>query len=201
MERSQRVRDVEPPLQAKRDSVERRLVRRERDRVGKLLRQPPSVVVADIDDRERPRLDEEEPPLRLEVRLHVAVEIEVVLAEIREHEHREAHTVEPMQDGRVRRRLHRARPVADVEHLAEQPLQVDRLRSRPHDAAALAADAGLHRPQQPRPTSGSGEDRKEEMTRRRLAARPRHTHDLQLSGRLAEEGVCRDCHRRARVAD
>ena len=73
----------------------------ERDRVGKLLRQPPSVVVADVDDRERPRLDEEEPPLRLEVRLHVAVKIEVVLAEIREHEHREAHTVEPMQDGRV----------------------------------------------------------------------------------------------------
>ena len=117
---------------------------------GQLLRQPAPVLVADVHDRERPRLGEEEPPLRLEVRLHVAVEVEVVLAEIREHEHGEADAVEPVEDGRVRRRLHRARAVAGVEHLAEQPLQVDRLGRRAHDAAPLAADPRLDRPEQAR---------------------------------------------------
>ena len=72
----------------------------------------------------------EEAALRLEVRLHVAVEVEVILAEVGEDEDGEAHAVEPVQLRRVRRRLHRARAVARVEHLAERALEVDRFRCR-----------------------------------------------------------------------
>ncbi len=113
---------------------------------------------------------------------------------------READAVEPVEDGRVRRRLHRARAVAGVEHLAERPLQVDRLGRRPHDAAPLAADPRLDRPEQPRPPTGGGEDREQEEARRRLAARAGDADDLELAGRLAEEHVRRGSHRRARVA-
>ncbi len=135
------------------------------------------MLVPGVDDCERPRLREEKPPLRLEVRLHVAVKVEVILAEIREDEDAEAHAVEPVEDGRVRRRLHRARAVAGVEHLAERPLQVDRLGCRPHDAAALAADARLDRPEQARPPPRGSEDREQEERRRRLPARAGDARD------------------------
>ena len=69
----------------------------------------------------------------------------MVLAEIREDQRREADAVEPVEDGRVRRGLHRARAVAGVEHLPEHALQVDRLGRRAHDAAPLATDPRLDR--------------------------------------------------------
>ena len=101
----------------------------------------------------------------------------------------------------MRRGLHRARAVAGVEHLAEQTLQVDRLGRRPHDAAPLAADARLDRPEQARAPPGGGEDREQEEARRRLPARAGDADHLELPGRLAEEHVRRGRHRRARVAD
>ena len=100
--RPDRVLDVEAPAQLEVDSVEdRRIGRVERDRVRQLLREPPTELVGRVHDRDRPRLREEQAPLRLEVRLHVVVEVEVVLAEVREHEDAEAHAVEPVEDGRV----------------------------------------------------------------------------------------------------
>ena len=173
---------------------------RERQRVRQLGRQPPSVLVADVHGRGRIAVDEE-PPLRLEVRLHVAVEVQMILAEIGEDERGEAHAVEPVQLRRMRRRLHRARAVARVEHLAEGPLQVDRLGRRAHDAAPLAADARLHRAEQPWTAAGRGEDGEEQERRRRLAARPGDAGHLELLRRPAEELVRRRRHRRARARD
>src|SRR5581483_2487678 len=184
------------------DAVERRRVLGAvADSVRQLRREAPAVLVADVDDRDRRRLREEESPLRLEVRLHVAVEVEVVLAEVREDEDAEADAVEPVEDGRVRRSLHRARTVAGIEHLTEGPLQVDRLGGRPDDAATLAADARLDRPEQARPPAGGGEDGEEEERRGRLAARAGDADDLELARRLAEEDVRRRRHRGAGVAD
>ena len=98
-ESSERVLDVEPTLEPQPDPVERAGIGgRERDRLRQLLREKASVLVADVDDRDRPRLDEKESTLRLEVGLHAAMEIEVVLTEVGEHQHREADAVEPVED-------------------------------------------------------------------------------------------------------
>ncbi len=86
----------------------------------------------------------------------------MVLAQVREHERREADAVEPMQVRRVRRRFDRDGAVADVEHLAEEPLQVDRLGRRARNAAPLSADARLDRAEQPGPATCGGEDREEQ---------------------------------------
>src|SRR5207248_9157639 len=132
---TERVIDVEPTAELQIDPVERRSVGRlEHDRVRQLLREPTPVPVPDVDDRERPWLREEEPSLRLEVGLHVAVEVEVILAEVREDEDAEADAVEPVENGRVGRRLHHARAVARVEHLSERALEIYRLRRGPQDA-------------------------------------------------------------------
>ena len=91
----------------------------------KLGRESPSPFVADVHDGALGL--REQPPLRVEVVLHRPVEVEVLVREVREHEHGEARSVEAALGRRVRRRLHRTRGVADVDHLSEQTLQVDRL--------------------------------------------------------------------------
>ena len=101
----------------------------------------------------------------------------------------------------MRGRLHRARAVARVEHLAEHALQVDRLGRRAHDAATLAADSRLDRPEQAGPASRGGEDREQEVARRGLAARAGDADHLELAGRLAEEDVRNRSHGGARVPD
>ena len=102
---------------------------------------------------------------------------------------------------RMRRRLHRTRAVAGVEHLAEQPLEVDRLRRRPPHAAPLAADARARPCRAARAGGRGGEDRVEQERRRRLPARARHAGDLQRLRRPPEELVGGDGHRGAGVGD
>src|SRR5580765_124000 len=70
-----------------------------------LLGQPPSPLVADVDGRGSRRCAGEELALRGEVVLHRLVKVEVVLAEVREHERVEANTVEAMEHRGVGRRL------------------------------------------------------------------------------------------------
>ena len=65
--------------------------------------------------------------------------------QVREDERVEADAVEPVQHRGVRGRLERDAAVARVEHLAERPLQVDRLGRRAHDRPRLAADRGSRR--------------------------------------------------------
>src|SRR5262249_54563611 len=86
-----------------------------------------AVRVADVDRGRRRIVADKEPALRVEVVLHVAVEVEVVLVEVREHERLEADAIEAVERRAVRRRLHHATPVAYVEHLTEEALEVDRL--------------------------------------------------------------------------
>ena len=75
----------------------------------------------------------------------------MVLAQVREDERVEADAVEPPERRAVRRRLERDAAVARVEHLAEEPLEIDRLRRRERRRAPLAADDPLDRPDQARP--------------------------------------------------
>ena len=77
----------------------------ERERVAELVREFPSPRVVDVHRGARTRLAEEEPPLRLEVALLRLVEVEMVVAEIREREGREPHAVEAAELRAVRRRL------------------------------------------------------------------------------------------------
>src|SRR5262249_11103962 len=101
--RPERVLEVEAAAELEVDTGERRRVGGvERDCVRELLREPPPVHVPRVENCDRSRLLEEETPLRLKVRLHVAVEVEVILAEVREDEDTEAHAVEAMEDGRMR---------------------------------------------------------------------------------------------------
>ena len=77
-----------------------------------------------------------------------AVEVEVVLREVRERRGGEPDAVDAVQVERVRGDLHRARAVARVEHAAERALQVDRLGRRPLDRFGRAAHDLLDRPEQ-----------------------------------------------------
>ena len=122
----------------------------------------------------------------------------MLVAQVCEHERDEAHMVEAVECRRVGRRLHRDRPVARVEHLPEEPLEVDRLRRRSLDAATLAADAGLDRPDQARPSTGGGEDRIEQKRRRRLSVRAGDPGHPQFRRRTFEELVGDLRHRGAR---
>jgi hypothetical protein len=165
-------------------------------------RRPPGVLellgqlapprVADVYGRRRRCGPDEESALGQEVLLHRPVEVEVVLGEVGEDERVEPDAVEAVQHRRVRRRLERDAAVAGVEHLPERPLQVDRLGSRSHDGPNLAADSALDGSEQTRAPARCLEDRVKQEGGRRLAVRPRHAGDLELSGRLAEEDVrCR----------
>ena len=101
----------------------------------------------------------------------------------------------------MRRRLHRARPVAGIEHLAEGPLEVDRFGRRADHRAPLATDTAFDRPEETRPSAGRGEDRVEEEGRSRLPVRARDTEDLELARGRAEEDVRCEPDRPARALD
>ena len=66
--------------------------------------------------------------LGIAVGLHGAVEVQMVLTEIGEDAHGEAHTVDAVQHQRVGGDLHDHVGAAGVGHLAEQPLQLEGLR-------------------------------------------------------------------------
>ena len=179
------------------------LVEPERDErraveVLELVREPPPPLVADVDRGRRRRRAGEEPSLRVEVVVHRPVQVEVVLAQVREHERVEADAVEPAQRRAVRARLDGRAAVAGVEHLAEEPLQVDRLGRRERRGPALAADLPLDGPDEPGPTARGLEDRAQQKRGRRLPVRPRDAGELELLRRLAEERVGGDRHRLAR---
>ena len=111
----------------------------------------------------------------------------------------EADAVEPTQRRAVRGGLERDAPVAGVEHLAEEPLQVDRLGRRVRRRARDAADDPLDRARRARPPPGRLEHGAQQERRRRLPVRPRHPDDLERLRRLAEERVGSDGHRGASV--
>ena len=109
--------------------------------------------------------------------------------------------IEALELGRVRGGLHRAAPVAGVEHLAERALQVDRLRRRSRDRAPLASDPHLDGPEEARAPAGGREDRVDQERGRRLPVRARDAGHLELPRRPTEEDVRREGHGAARVGD
>ena len=155
--------------------------------------------VADVHDNV-PALGEEA-ALRLEVLLHRPVKVEMVLAQVREDEDREARAVETPFCRRDRRRFHHAHVVAGSDHLAEQALQVDRLGRVEGRRADLVSDAALDTAEQPRVSSCRLEDRPEQKRGRRLSARAGDTDDLELAGRIAEELDGGPRHRLAHARD
>ncbi len=165
--------------------------------VAQVVGELPPPVVADVHGGRRRLGTCEQSPLRLEVLLHRPVQVEVVLAQVREDERVEAHAVEAPQRRPVRARLERGAAVAGVEHLAEEPLQVDRLGRRERRRSRLTPHPPLDRPDEPGPATCSVQDRPQQERRRRLPVRPGRARDLELLRRLAEEHVRRDRHRLA----
>ena len=163
-----------------------------------LVGELPAPGVADVHCRRRRRRTGEEPPLRHVVLLHRAVEVEMVLRQVREHERVEADAVEAMQHRRVRGRLERDAAVARVEHLAKRPLQIDRLGRGAHDRPNLSSDPALDGAEQAGPAARRFQDRVQQVRGGRLAVRAGDTGDLELARRLAEEHVRRGRHRSAR---
>ena len=172
---------------------------------AQLVGEAPPVRVGDVDGRGwaaslGSRLDEQ-PSLGVEVLVHRAVEVEVILAQVREDERAEANVVQPMLRGRVRRRLHRAAAVTRVEHVPEGALEVDGLRGRVPHRPPLASDPALDGAEQARPVSGRGEHRVEQEGGRGLPVRARDRSDGECRRRPAEEGVGGGCHRCSRIPD
>ncbi len=169
--------------------------------VGELHREPPTPFVVDAHGRGRWLRTCEEPALRREVLLHRPVQVEVILAQVREDERIEPHPVEASQRRSMGGCFKRDAAVAGVEHLPQEPLQVYRLRCRERRGPALPADHPFDRSDEPWPAAGGLEYRPQEKGGRRLPVRPRHSGDLELLRRLAEERVPRDGHCRSDVVD
>ena len=134
-------------------------------RLGELEREPAAVLVADVHRRRWRLRAGEEAALRLVVLLHRPVQVEVVLGEVGEHERVEAHAVEPVEDGAVGRRLDRDARVAGVDHLAEEPLEVDRLGRGVRGGPGRASDD---------PLDGADETRSSGPRQRARSAAGRH---------------------------
>ena len=206
-DRAERVLDVEAAAELELDAVEgvgpdlRVVVEPEGERVRPLGGELPAPRVIDVDRGGRGLGLQEEAPLRFEVALHRAVEVEVVRRQVREDERGEADAVEAVERGGVRGGLHRAAFVAGVEHLAEGALEVDRLGRRADDRPPLAGHARLDRAEEARPAARRGEDRVDEVRGRRLTVRAGDADDVELVRRVAEEDVGRDGHGRAAVVD
>ena len=168
-------------------------------RLGELRGEPLSPLVADVHGSRRRVRPDEEPPLGLEVLLQRAVQVEMILGQVREDERVETNPTEPPEGRAVRGRFDRGAPVPRVEHLPEETLELDRLGCGEGRATLLAADDPADGPDQSGPAIRGLEHRVQKEGRRRLAVRPRHADDLELLRRLPEEHIRGDSHRRADV--
>ena len=193
--RTRGVQPVEGAAELQVDAVEHARAGVEGDRVRQLGGEAAPVLVADVHDRGVRLLEER--PLRLVVALHRAVVVEMVLRQVREDEHGEVRAREPSLDLRDRRRLHHTAVVTPVDHLAEEALEVDRLRRVETGRPLPSGHEPLDVRQQPRPASRGLEDRVQQECRRRLAVRAGHARDIELVRRLAEEERRRRRHRGA----
>ena len=162
--------------------------------IRKLVGESAPPLVADVDRSRRRRRAREQSSLRVEVVVHRPVQVEVVLAQVREHERVEANAVEPSKRRPVRARLHGGAAVAGVEHFAEEALQVDRLRRRERSGSSLSRDLPLDGTDEAGTASRGREDRAQQKGGRRLPVRSGHARELELLRRLAEEDVRSDGH-------
>ncbi len=110
-----------------------------------------SPLVADVHGGRRRVRPDEEPPLGLEVLLQRAVQVEVILGQVREDERVETNPTEPPEGRAVRGRFDRGAPVPRVEHLPKETLELDRLGCGERRATLLAADDPADGPDQSGP--------------------------------------------------
>ena len=115
------------------------------------------------------------------------MEVEVVLAEVREADRRELRRHEPALRDRDRRGLHRAGLVAGLDHRAQGALEVGRLRRRQPGGLAAAADAALDGAEQPARALRGIQHGRQQQRRRRLAVRAGDADDGELAARVAVE--------------
>jgi hypothetical protein len=127
------------------------------------------------------------------------MEVEVVLGEVGEDRRAEMDPVHAPQLQRVRGDLHRASPIARVQHRAERALQVDRLGRGAHDGTLLAAHDRLHGAQQAAAPAGGLERLADQERRRGLPARAGDPDHLERRGGVAEEALGGVRHGGARV--
>ena len=116
-------------------------VRRHRQALGAagstIARAP---LVVDAHDRAVAARRGEQLRLRVEVVVHVAVEVEVVGAQVGEAGDVEAHAVDATEAQRVAGHLHRHRGDAALAHHREQRVHVGGLRGRAHGRHDVVAD-------------------------------------------------------------
>ena len=135
--------------------------------------------VVQVHDRARAVVRGEQHGLRLEVVVHVAVEVEVVVREVREDGHGEAGRPHSPHGERVRRHLHGHGPCPRVALRRQVGLQLGGLgrRARPGERAQHRGPPAVRR-----------EDRSEEVGGGRLAARAGDADDVEVIGGVAPEG-------------
>ena len=139
----------------------------------------------------------EQPPLRGEVRLHVAVEIEVVARQVGEDAGGKSQPVDAAERERVRRDFHHTRAAAFDQHLAQHALQLGRFGRRARRVELALVDAIADRADATARHAGGFENRRQHVRGRRLAVRARDADEEQLLARIVVEGRRQRRQRRA----
>ena len=141
--------------------------------------------VVDADDGLLAPLRDEQRGLGGVVVLEVGVEVEVVLAQVRETRDVVTDPVDPVQREGVARDLHRARVDLLLAHHGEQRLQVGRLRGGAHARHPPVGDPGLDRAHQPGGAAGRPQRRLEQVAGGGLPVRPGDAEHHQVVGGTA----------------
>ena len=129
----------------------------------------------------------EQPPLDLEVILHVAMEVEVIAGEIGEDAGGKAESVGAAQRQGVRRDLDGAGAGAAIDHLPQQPLQIRGLRRRARRLGLMIADPRADGTDTPAHDPGRLEDGGDEIRGGCLAVRAGDPDQAQRVAGIAVE--------------
>jgi hypothetical protein len=122
----------------------------------------------------------EEPSLGEPVVLEGAVEVEMILRQVREDRHVERQAVGAREGQRVRRHLHRHAADAAVAHVREHRLQIERLGRRLVGRACLVAEHVADRADHAGGQAVRAEQRLDQIRGRRLAVRASDADERQL---------------------
>ena len=131
----------------------------------------------------------EQPALGEPIALERAVEVQVVLRQIREDRHVERDPVGAREGQRVRRHLHRDAADAAVAHLREHRLEIQRLGRGLVGRQGLVAEHVPDRADDARGEAARAQQRLHQVRGRRLAVRPGDADEQELPRRVAVEGA------------
>ena len=175
---------------------------RVRDRPSGHLGERRAFRIVGVDEAGRARRQHlEQPPLGLEVGLHVHVEIQMIAGQVGEHAGRERRPIHAPEGQRVGRHLHHAGSAPAIDHLAQQFLDVRSFGCRPRGLANLVADPVGDRSQHAATDSRCLEDRREHICGGRLAVGTGDADDAHLIARVAFKPRRKHGHRQACIRD